>query len=53
MLNELASGADASGFVSILMRKLFTEDYLSTKSFNKMEKEYQDAIFGNYCVQQA
>ena len=30
------------------MRKLFTEEYLATKTFTKMEKYHQTAIIGYY-----
>jgi hypothetical protein len=40
----MAKNLDASAFVRSLMRKIFTDDYLSTKSFTKMECEHQTAI---------
>jgi len=46
----MSMGVTINDFIRSLMRKLFTEEYLATKTFTKMEKYHQIAIIGCYFI---
>ena len=45
-LDLLAEKNTVNMFIRTLMRKLFSDDYLATKSCSLMEKKHHDAITG-------
>ena len=44
----MARGDGVNDFIRNLMRKLFTDNYMSTKTLTKMEKAHQTAIIGQF-----
>ena len=47
-LDEMSqNNPSVNAFISALMHKLFTEEYLATKTVTKMENAHRMAIIGN------